>query len=441
MNLFTRFCYCLAGFVLLTLSGAVGQEMNEVFSQMKPYKGEHHRGVNTSTLKGKVMCGYQGWFAAEGDGSGRGWVHYGQGKKFRPGNCTIDLWPDMREMGEDEKYVTPFFYADKSKASVFSSYNKKTVERHFQWMKQSAIDGVFLQRFGSSLRSAKVYNHRNVVLSNVQAGANKHGRTWAVMYDLSGLKAGEIKSLVMEDWKRLVKRMKIKDDKSYLHENGKPVVAVWGIGFNGGRQYNLDECMKLVRFLKEDKEFGGNTVMLGVPAYWRTLQRDAVKDVKLHEIIKQADIISPWTVGRYRTPEGAKDYAEKTLSKDVQWTSKNGLKYMPVAFPGFSWQNLSKTRDEDNKLGHIPRLKGQFLWEQARAFKQHGAGMLYVAMFDEIDEGTAIFKCTNKPPIGDSKFLTYDGLPTDHYLWLTGEITKYFHQEKPLPQSMPVRDK
>jgi hypothetical protein len=44
--------------------------------------------------------------------------------------------------------------------------------------------------------------------------------------------------------------------------------------------------------------------------------------------------------------------------------------------------------------------------------------MAYVAMFDEVDEGTAIFKCTNDPPVG--RFCTYEGLSSDHYLKLTG---------------------
>ncbi len=50
--------------------------------------------VDPSTLTGKVMCGYQGWFHAEGDGAGLGWVHYGRGEP-RPGRCSIDFWPDM----------------------------------------------------------------------------------------------------------------------------------------------------------------------------------------------------------------------------------------------------------------------------------------------------------------------------------------------------------
>jgi hypothetical protein len=57
--------------------------------------------------------------------------------------------------------------------------------------------------------------------------------------------------------------------------------------------------------------------------------------------------------------------------------------------------------------------------------KQAGASMVYVAMFDEVDEGTAIFKCANNVPVGEkSKFLTFEGLPSDYYLRLVGIATK-----------------
>ena len=46
-------------------------------------------------LTGKVMCGYQGWHAAEGDGLGRGWYHWQRDGQFKPGFCKIDLWPDV----------------------------------------------------------------------------------------------------------------------------------------------------------------------------------------------------------------------------------------------------------------------------------------------------------------------------------------------------------
>jgi len=65
--------------------------------------------------------------------------------------------------------------------------------------------------------------------------------------------------------------------------------------------------------------------------------------------------------------------------------------------------------------------------------------MIYQAMFDEMDEGTAIFKCTNDPPMGASSFLTLDGLPSDHYLWLTGMGGKLLRGEVAAMEAMPSR--
>jgi hypothetical protein len=398
------------------------------------------RRVDPSTLTGKVMCGYQGWFAAEGDGADRGWTHYtGARGQFKPGQCSIDLWPDLGEMDADEKYATPFAHKDGGTAYLFSSYNPKTVMRHFQWMEEHGIDGVFLQRFGSALRSPQKRAFRDAVTANVRAGAERHGRVWAMMYDLSALRPGEIERFVIEDWKRLVDSMKITQDETYLHHNGKPVVAVWGVGFVDGRNYTLEECERLVRFLKDDAVYGGNTVMLGVPTFWRTLTRDAVQNAKLHEVILRADIISPWTVGRYTSPAGAAKHARETMTPDIEWAASHGKEYLPVIFPGFSWHNLMRARGEESKLGQIPRLKGKFFWSQAVAARAASAVMLYVAMFDEIDEGTAIFKCTNDPPVGESEFLTYEGLPSDHYLWLAGKIGELIRGAIPPTEKMPVR--
>lgn len=70
-----------------------------------------------------------------------------------------------------------------------------------------------------------------------------------------------------------------------------------------------------------------------------------------------------------------------------------------------------------------------------------GAEMIYVAMFDEIDEGTAIFKCTDNPPVSDkAKFIDMDGKPSDHYPWLTGEAARMLRREAPLSLDMPARN-
>lgn len=391
---------------------------------MRPYSGASNAGVDPRTLQGKVMCGYQGWFGAEGDGIGRGWYHWTGRAGFKPGSCKIDLWPDLSELDPDERYPTAFKHADGRVAEVFSSFNRKTVLRHFKWMQEYGIDGVFVQRFVTEVSHPRGLRQFNVVLNHCREGANLHGRTYAVMYDLSGLGAGQM-SRVIEDWKLLVERMQITKDPAYLHHKGRPVVTVWGFGFNDGRKYTLAEGLELVKFLKDDPRYGGCTVMLGVPTYWRTLNRDCVNDPAMHELIRKADIVSPWTVGRYGTPQQAADYARKTMAPDLQWCRENGREYMPVVFPGFSWHNMRPA----SPLNQIPRLKGQFLWTQYAEAKKAGAAMVYQAMFDEVDEGTAIFKCTNDPPVGASSFLTYEGLASDFYLKLVGRAGRMLRGE------------
>ena len=104
--------------------------------------------VDASTLAGKVMCGYQGWFNCAGDGAGRGWVHWTKGNTAPgPGSAKVDLWPDVAELGADERYVTGFTNADGKPFELFSSFKQATVVRHFEWMRDYGIDGAFVQRF------------------------------------------------------------------------------------------------------------------------------------------------------------------------------------------------------------------------------------------------------------------------------------------------------
>ena len=115
-------------------------------------------------VEGLVLAGYQGWFNAEGDGAGLGWKHYEKGKVFAPGNCTIDLWPDVSEY--EKTYATPFVLADGSQARVFSSHDASTTDLHFRWMRDYGIDGVFMQRFVVSIRSDRGKANSNHILKN-----------------------------------------------------------------------------------------------------------------------------------------------------------------------------------------------------------------------------------------------------------------------------------
>lgn len=397
---------------------------------LRPYGGPVERGVDASTLAGKLMVGYQGWFSAEGDGGGRGWSHWtkNRSKPFTEANAKIDLWPDLSEYGADERFATELSLPDGTKAEVFSSLRPATVRRHFQWMKDYGIDGAFVQRFIGDLKDPRESRHFNAVLAACREGANRTGRAYAVMYDLTGLGANRIEE-VMNDWRALRDRMKITADQAYLHHRKKPVVAVWGIGFSDRRAYTLEECARLVEFLKADC-----TVMLGVPDGWREGNRDAVPDPALRELLKKADVVSPWTVGRYRNPEEAASHAEKRVKPDLAWCREAGLDYLPVVFPGFSWHHM-----HGGPLDQIPRLKGRFLWSQLVALRKAGASMIYVAMFDEVDEATAIFKCANVVPrVEGPGFVTYEGLPSDFYLRLAGAGGRLLRGEIP-PSDEPPR--
>ncbi len=404
----------------------------EPASPLTAYTGPSARGVDTSTLTGKVMAGYQGWFNCEGDGADLGWTHWAKNRKkpLAPENVSVDLLPDVSEFAPEELFTSGFQLANGKPASVFSSYRRETVLRHFRWMREYGLDGVFVQRFANGLKNPASRHHKDVVLANCREGANREGRAYAVMYDLSGLPAGGT-AQVMDDWRMLRAQMKMGEDAAYLQHHGKPLVAVWGIGFGDDRKYTLAECRTLIEFLKAD----GCSIMLGIPTGWRELHRDAAPDPALHDVLKLADLLSPWTPGRYRNPKEATRHGEKLWKPDIAWCSEHSLDYLPVVFPGFSWHNLK----QDSPIGSIPRLKGEFLWSQFVAAKTAGAQMICVAMFDEVDEGTAIFKCTNDLPVGPTQFLDYEGLPSDHYLWLTGQGSALLRGELPLQSASPTR--
>ena len=382
--------------------------------------GPSHADLPVETLVGQVVAGYQGWFAAPGDGSGMGWVHYNGAAGFRPGDCSIDLWPDTREMDEDELYPTEFRNRDGSVAPVFSSYNAKTVDRHCRWAKEGGINGLMVQRFMGFRNNATTLNKYNTVLMNVRAGANRQGISYAVMYDLSG--ARDATDDIITDWRSLVDRASITSDPAYQRHNGGPVVVLWGLFAD--REYCLDAFEQVTAFLKDDPTYGGCTVVLGTANDWRT--GTTANHERMRRVIQAADIVSPWTVGRYGNENQARLFMRTNNVPDQAWCDAHDTEYMPVIFPGFSWHNMHHGLAP---LNPIPRRQGRFFWRQAVAAKQTGARMLYVAMFDEVDEGTAIFKCSNTPPVGASPFLDYEGLPSDHYLWLAGQAGRLLNGE------------
>ncbi|HVU55312.1 MAG TPA: glycoside hydrolase family 71/99-like protein [Puia sp.] len=393
------------------------------------------------TYEGLVMAGYQGWFRAAGDGSAAQRYAYGD-----TSHSGIDLWPDVSEY--EKTYQTPFKTADGKTARFFSSLDQSTTDLHFKWMQQYGVDGVFMQRFFGETRPSTHKKESVTILQHALEAASKYRRAIAVMYDLSGLRGhGEDCSSVIDDWKYLVDSIRVtnqKGEKTYLHHRGRPVVVIWGVGFPD-RPYDIRSIglTRLIDFLKHDPVYGGCAVMLGVPTFWRDLNADCVHDSYLHDLIRQADLIMPWTVQRFSPLlHNDMDRYRDVMLADMQWCERNHVDYVPCVYPGFSWHNLSvhEFPDDVKPVGSIPRQGGRFYWQLLSTAIRSGARMLYVAMFDEVNEGTAIFKASDNPPVGGNvQFIDMDHKPSDTYLWLTGEAARMLRGEKPLSFTMPER--
>jgi len=372
--------------------------------------------IEYNSYKGLVMAGYQGWHDTPDDGAGLGWFAYGGNEgKFEPGCCSIDYWPDTSEY--PVLYETPFLYEDGSHAFIQSPQDWSTVETHFRWMEEYGLDGVFMQRFISTIEQPEYKAHFDTVLDHAMRAANIHSRAVCVMYDLTQISETG-RQFLLDDIKELSVKYNMFDHKknpSYLWHNGRPLVTVWGVGFPDRPQRDFEEGMKIVRDLKEM----GFSVMIGVPTFWRELGPDTLPDERLHDAILACDIVLPWFVGRYNREQ----YPEfhELIRKDIEWTEEHGIGYAPLCTPGFSFENSTHWNDQ------IPRENGAFFKDQLDFCIGAGAEMIYVAMFDEIDEGTAIYKLARRTPVSEygSEFVQLDeGEQPDHYLVLAGEASR-----------------
>ncbi len=121
--------------------------------------------------------------------------------------------------------------------------------------------------------------------------------------------------------------------------------------------------------------------------------------------------------------------------EDKRDFERTGALWIPVVYPGFSWDNLQQQRPGTTL---IPRRGGRFFWEQFHELSNLGVSTVYVAMFDEVDEGTAIFKVTSEAPV-QGHFIGYEGLPSDWYLRLAGEGARLLRQKKAIPAEIPIK--
>ncbi|KAF8261524.1 hypothetical protein EI94DRAFT_1889880 [Lactarius quietus] len=437
--------------------------------------------ADPTTLKNKFMVGYQGWFYCHDDGEPvgpghHGWIHWFTYPVPDGGSPNIDFWPDTSQYTQEELFVAPGFkHKDGKQAHLFSSRNPKTVQksgahvtfitragliapcRHFHWMAHNGVDGVFLQRFLGLCDIASGGNDgnrriRDEIGEHVKNAAEREGRVYAIMYDISGVQPDRVQEIIEADWYHLLQEQRFLLSPNYLREGGKPVIAIWGFGFKDSK-HTPAQMRALTTFFRNSTP-GGAYLLGGAPAHWRTSDSDADSNPEFVTAWMQSfDAISPWTVGRYSDQKSADAFAEDRIQGDVmflaKWTMTRGKRvdYVPVVHPGGSGFNMSNGNWARNGA---PREGGQFLWRQIYNARKWGARIMYGAMWDEYDEGTqflpAITKSEDLPHDENHKFtlVAYDvdgyDVPADWYMRIAGYGSELVKGERHLEDRFPEKE-
>ena len=368
---------------------------------------------------GKVTVGYQGWFACIGDGSPIDlWWHWSQNESAAPSptNAGIKAWPDMSSY--TKTYPTGFAALNGGgSANLYSNYDQDTINQHFQWMQQNSIDTAALQRFNPDSSEGPI---RDAVAASVRTAAEASGRKFYIMYDVSGWT--DMQTQMQQDWTS--KMSALTASPAYATQNGKPVVCIWGFGFDDDNHpFDADTCAAVIAWFKSQ----GVYLIGGVPTNWRT--GVAVRPDFL-PVFHSFDMLSPWMIGAIGTIDQANAFAVDTNAADKADCDANGIDYQPCILPG------------DLSLGQ--REHGNLMWSQFYNLASLGVAGFYISMFDEFNEGNQIIKTAATqaavPANSGFKSLDEDGTPcsSDYYLRLTTDGGRMLKGTLPLTFVRPT---
>ena len=378
-------------------------------------------GSPAGDVVGKITVGYQGWFAANGDGSPiNAWWHWTQnwGQSPSASNNGIKSWPDVRDYSST--YATAWAnLGNGSPAKLFSSFNDQTINTHFLWMQQNGIDCAALQRFNPNGSEGPV---RDAITAKVKTAAENYGRKFYIMYDVSGWT--NMQSEVKTDWTN--KMSAYTSSPAYAKQNGKPVVCIWGFGFNDNNHtWPAAVCLDVINWFKNQ----GCYVIGGVPTHWRTESDDSRPGFLT--AYTALNMISPWMIGRIGNVNDADNFYANVNTPDQAYCNNHGIDYQPCVLPG--------------DLQEHQRAHGDFMWRQFYNMVRVGAQGIYISMFDEYNEGNQIAKTAENAafiPAG-SNFVTLDedgvACSADYYLRLTGDGGKMLKGQIGLTATRPTQ--
>jgi hypothetical protein len=369
---------------------------------------------------GKISVGYQGWFSCPGDGAPiGGWWHWSR-DRFQPpspANTTIVSWPDLTELQHGYPTAYPNL-GNGQPARLFSSYDQQTVDTHFRWMREHSIDTAALQRFNPVGDEGPT---RDAMTVKVRAAAEATGRKFYLMYDVTGWTA--MQSQIKTDW--LTKMAAHTSSSAYARQNGKPVVCIWGFGFDDpGRPFAPAECLEVVNWFKAQDCY----VIGGVPTWWRQGINDSRPGFL--DVYHAFHMISPWMVGRAATLADLDSYYANANVGDYADCQAHGIDYQPCVLPG------------DLSSGH--RRHGDYYWRSLYNMIRLGSQGLYVSMFDEFNEGNQIAKTAPTAawvPAGSGiRALDEDGTAcsADYYLRITADGGRMLKGQLALTATRPT---
>jgi len=403
-------------------------------------------------FKDSVLAGYQGWFATPKNPILRRWNHWSLSGKPRPGSTAFELYPDVRDYPRDCLHRTGYGkLGDGRRALLYDSEHAAVVRLHFRWMQEYGINGAVLQRFAVDL-DGKVGRWRSSTASRVKAASEERERTFYIMYDISSHDGERLTEIIVDDFTKSIRdKLGLLSSPRYARQNGRPVVAIWGFGFKKGKG-TPQGARTLIKRLKNDE---GCYVIGGVPYYWN--DESTAEKKEWLEVYKKFNMLIPWSVGRYETPDDLDRHFREYWLKDKDTCKKHNIDMKRVIFPGFAWSNLKSHQrsvperalsrhveaQASAQQNQIPRLAGEFFWKQAYLTAQLGTGA-YIAMFDEYDEATAIAKAAEDKSMvpSDEYFLTLDEdgtrVSSDFYLRLAGEATRMIEGKRPITEKVPV---
>jgi hypothetical protein len=370
---------------------------------------------------GKITVGYQGWFACTGDGAPiNGWWHWSQnwGQPPSPSNNAIKAWPDMREY--TRTYPTAYANLNNGQpATLFSSFDQNTVDTQFRWMQQNGCDTAALQRFNPTGGEGPT---RDAMAAKVRTAAEATGRKFYIMYDVTNWT--DMQSQIKTDWSS--KMSALTSSGAYARQNGKPVVGIWGFGFNdGAHPWNASQCLDVINWFKSQNCY----VMGGVPTWWRTGVSDSRPGFL--GVYHAFNMISPWMVGRIGNAGDSDRFFDQATAPDQADCNANGIDYQPCVLPG--------------DIAARQRAHGDFMWRQFYNVVRAGCQGIYISMFDEYNEGNQIAKTAETGagvPSGSGLWaLDEDGTPcsSDYYLRLTADGGRMLKKQLALTATRPTR--